>query len=90
MVPRITYFFRLSLINIFRPIQNNLHISPALYAEPQKKKKRLDPAIIKAREDRSRRKLEKAIRKLEKHARQLKPIDENEVPDCIIDEDSRK
>jgi len=50
-----------------------------------KKKKRLDPAVIKAREDRKRRKLEKAIRRLEKHAKQLKPLDETEVPIQIID-----
>lgn len=37
-----------------------------LFAEPLKRKKRLDPQILKAREDRKRRKIEKAIRKLEK------------------------
>lgn len=57
-----------------------------LYAEPLKKKKKVDPAIIKAREDRRRKKLEKQIRKLEKNARQLKPIDELEVPLNLIDE----
>lgn len=40
--------------------------STPLFAEPLKKKKRLDPQILKAREDRKRRKIEKAIRKLEK------------------------
>ncbi|XP_067012899.1 large ribosomal subunit protein mL40 [Anabrus simplex] len=54
--------------------------SPCLYAEPLKKKKRLDPAIIKQREERRRKRLEKQIRRLEKNARQLKPIDELEVP----------
>lgn len=49
-------------------------------AEPLKKKKKLDPAIIRAKEERRKRKLEKFIRKLEKHARQLKPISEIEVP----------
>lgn len=40
--------------------------STPLSAEPLKKKKRLDPQILKAREDRKRKKVEKAIRKLEK------------------------
>lgn len=55
-------------------------------AEPMKKKKKIDPAIVKAREDRRRKKLEKQIRRLEKNARQLKPIDELEVPLHLIDE----
>ena len=44
-----------------------------------KKKKRLDPAILKAREERKKRKIEKQIRRLEKVAQQYKPIDECEV-----------
>lgn len=40
--------------------------SVPMFAEPLKKKKRLDPQILKAREDRKRKKIEKAIRKLEK------------------------
>lgn len=63
-----------------------MRTTPALFAEPLKKKKKLDPAIIKAREDRKRKKLEKQIRRLEKNARQLKPIDELEVPLHLIDE----
>ncbi|ODN05198.1 39S ribosomal protein L40, mitochondrial [Orchesella cincta] len=59
--------------------------SPCLFAEPLKKKKRLDPAIIKAREDRRRRKLEKQIRRMEKTAQQLKPLQELEVPVSIVD-----
>lgn len=57
-----------------------------LCAEPLKKKKKLDPAVIKQREERKRKKLEKQIRRLEKNARQLKPIDELEVPLTLIDE----
>lgn len=60
--------------------------TPTLYAEPLKKKKRLDPAIIKARDDRRKKKLEKQIRRLERNAKQLKPIDECEVPLSLIDE----
>lgn len=63
-----------------------LRVTPILCAEPLKKKKKIDPAIIKHREDRRRKKIEKQIRRLEKHARQLKPIDELEVPLSLIDE----
>ncbi|KAK9498164.1 hypothetical protein O3M35_004042 [Rhynocoris fuscipes] len=56
----------------------------ALCAEPLKKKKRLDPAIIKQREERKKRRLEKQIRRLEKNVRQFKPISECEIPLEII------
>ncbi|XP_029167604.1 39S ribosomal protein L40, mitochondrial [Nylanderia fulva] len=61
-------------------------VSSTLLGEPLKKKKRLDPAIIRAREDRRKRKLEKQIRRLEKVAKQLKPIAEIEVPYKFKDE----
>jgi len=54
-------------------------------AEPLKKKKRIDPAIIKQREERKKKRLEKQIRRLERHARQLKPIEELEVPLEFLD-----
>lgn len=60
--------------------------TPVLYAEPLKKKKKLDPAVIKAREERKRKKLEKAIRRLERSEKQLKPIEECQVPLTLIDE----
>lgn len=63
-----------------------LHASPVLCAEPLKKKKKIDPAVIKARDDRRKKKIEKQIRRLEKNARQLKAIDELEVPLVLIDE----
>ncbi|XP_049878004.1 39S ribosomal protein L40, mitochondrial [Pectinophora gossypiella] len=63
-----------------------LKITEPLCAEPMKKKKKVDPAIVKAREDRRRKKIEKQIRRLEKNARQLKPIDEMEVPLHLLDQ----
>lgn len=51
-----------------------------------KKKKKIDPMIIKAREERRRKKIEKQIRRLEKNARQLKPIDEMEVSLDLMDQ----
>lgn len=46
----------------------------------------MDPAVLKAREERKRKKLEKQIRRLEKFQSQLKPIDELQIPTCILDE----
>ncbi|KAJ8924485.1 hypothetical protein NQ315_007282 [Exocentrus adspersus] len=65
-------------------------ITPSLLAEPLKKKKRLDPAVIRAREERRKKKIEKQIRRLEKNARQLKPIDECEVSLQILDERDKR
>lgn len=48
----------------------------ALFAEPLKKKKKMDPMIAKMREERRKRKLEKQIRRLQKVAQTLKPIEE--------------
>ncbi|EDW15590.1 uncharacterized protein Dmoj_GI22697 [Drosophila mojavensis] len=77
-------------------LQNNgvaarfLHTSPVLCAEPLKKKKKLDPQIIKQREDRKKKKIEKQIRRLEKNARQLKPVEELEVPLDLIDNKAQR
>jgi len=65
--------------------QRLINTSAVLLAEPMKKKKKMDPAIIRAREEKKRRRLEKQIRRLEKFQRQLKPLDETEIPVAIID-----
>ncbi|KAH8347415.1 hypothetical protein KR059_010538, partial [Drosophila kikkawai] len=67
-----------------------LHTTPVLCAEPLKKKKKLDPQIVKQREDRKKKKIEKQIRRLEKNARQLKPVEELEVPLELIDEKEKR
>lgn len=59
-------------------------MTPVVCGEPLKKKKRLDPAIIKARLDRRKKKIEKAIRRLQKNSRQLKPIEEVEKPKVLM------
>lgn len=41
---------------------------------------------MKAREERKKKKIEKQIRRLERNARQLKPIEECEVPLGLLDE----
>ncbi len=87
----LNFYFRLCLQpTYFRSFTTTstaaLRVTPILCAEPLKKKKKIDPAVIKQREERKRKKLEKQIRLLEKNARQLKPIDELEVPLTLIDE----
>jgi len=72
-------------VGIGAPFQRWISTSPCSYAEPLKKKKKLDPQVIKAREERKKRKLEKLIRRMEKHASQLKPLQELEVPIAITD-----
>ncbi|KAL3288966.1 hypothetical protein HHI36_003409 [Cryptolaemus montrouzieri] len=75
---------------IFLGYANNVQVSQALWAEPLKKKKRLDPLVVKAREERKKKKLEKQIRRLEKNARQMKPIEECEIPLNILDEREKR
>lgn len=87
-------FSFLKLSNITRQISTScpyyFRLTPALLAEPLKKKKRIDPMIIKQREERRRKRLEKQIKRLEKNARQYKPIDECEVPEEIINEKKQR
>lgn len=65
-------------------------VSSVLLGEPLKRKKKLDPAIIRAREERRKRKLEKQIRRLEKQAKQLKPVFELEIPSKLIEERNQR
>lgn len=58
----------------------SLHTSSVMFAEPLKKKKRLDPAVLKMRVDRKIKKLEKSIRQLESADKVLIPILEHTVP----------
>ncbi|KAG7204229.1 hypothetical protein KM043_002057 [Ampulex compressa] len=61
-------------------------LTDVLSAEPLKKKRKMDPAIIRQREERRRRKIEKQIRRLEKGAKVLKPITGIDIPQKLIDE----
>ncbi|XP_076350232.1 mitochondrial ribosomal protein L40 [Tachypleus tridentatus] len=70
-------FFNRSIHTATQPLL--FRLSFPLGAEPLRKKKKIDPAILKMREERKKRRLEKAIRKLEKTTRRLKPIEEIEV-----------
>ena len=51
--------------------------------EPMKRKRRLDPQILKRRVERKKKKLEKAIKRLSKIAKTPKPILEMEIPPAI-------
>ncbi|XP_077300862.1 mitochondrial ribosomal protein L40 [Arctopsyche grandis] len=88
---RFSFLASFARLSITGPTQSNIRTitsykpllfktTPCLCAEPLKKKKKMDQNIIKSREARYKRKLEKHIRKLEKNTRQLKPLEENEVP----------
>lgn len=57
-----------------------------LLAEPLKRKKRIDPALLKRREERRIKKLEKEIRRLELTPKQFKPIIELQLTPQIIKE----
>lgn len=81
-------FFRLCVSNAIKNIQRcsqqQFHMTPVVCAEPLKKKKRLDPAIVKARLDRRKKKIEKQIRRLQKNSRQFKPVEEIERPKALL------
>ncbi|XP_064078465.1 large ribosomal subunit protein mL40-like [Macrobrachium nipponense] len=61
-------------------------VSQVICAEPLKKKKKVDPQVLRHREERKKKKIEKAIKRLEKNASQLKPIDEIDVPLSLLQE----
>ncbi|KOX75293.1 39S ribosomal protein L40, mitochondrial [Melipona quadrifasciata] len=84
--------FRASLISSSHNISTYIHplyfrATEVLLGEPLKKKKRLDPAVVRAREERKRKKLQKRIRQLEKHANHMKPIFEiDTLPELLQNE----
>ena len=56
------------------------------FAEPLKKRKKVDIEILKLRQERKIKKLEKEIRRMKKTPRQLKPIEEYSLPPKIVRE----
>ncbi|XP_078035659.1 mitochondrial ribosomal protein L40 isoform X2 [Augochlora pura] len=87
VLPVVNALSRLSLrsLSIVNPRNISMYMYPlhfqvtnVLLGQPIKKKRKLDPAIVRAREERKKRKLEKQIRRLEKSAKQMKPIFEIE------------
>ncbi|XP_043255193.1 39S ribosomal protein L40, mitochondrial isoform X1 [Colletes gigas] len=86
-------FSRLSMSSIVSPCNVStcayplyFRVTDMLLGEPLKKKRRLDPSIIRAREERKKKKLEKQIRRLQRHVKQLKPLNEINVPTELIEQ----
>lgn len=78
-------------INLTKPqssmvICRNIYTSNILNAEPPKKKRRLDPAVLKTRVERKIRKHEREIARLENEPRQLIPILEYQLNNSEIKE----
>ncbi|XKL63177.1 hypothetical protein PGB90_005541 [Kerria lacca] len=63
-----------------------IQFTSVLMAQPMKKKKKTDPNILKLRTERKRKRLWKEIKRLTKQQKQLKPLDEIEVPYHLSDE----
>ncbi|XP_015782074.1 39S ribosomal protein L40, mitochondrial [Tetranychus urticae] len=55
-------------------IWRGIHTTVSLFAEPMKKKRRIDPILLKLRNERKAKRLEKNILKMEKAPKQMKPI----------------
>lgn len=88
--------FRSSLHSVSNSRNISIYIHPLqfrateiLLGEPLKKKKRLDPSIIRAREERKKRRLQKRIRQLEKHTNHLKPIFEIDTLSQLLQKEKR-
>merc|ERR1719430_722640 len=78
-----------SIFGFSKTVQvQSLHTTPALqfqltqnnYGSVTKKKRKQDPSQLKAKEERRRKRLSKALRKMEKKERLPKPLIECEVP----------
>ncbi|XP_015440221.1 PREDICTED: 39S ribosomal protein L40, mitochondrial [Dufourea novaeangliae] len=89
----INTFSRLSVCSTVNPRNISTCMNPlcfqvtnVLLGEPLKKKKKIDPTIVRAREERRKRKLEKQIRRLEKLAQQLKPIFEVDISSELMEQ----
>lgn len=58
---------------------------------PTKKKRKIDPMLIRAKEDKRIKRIEKALKKMQKKERLPKPLREMEPPQAILKEiDARK
>ncbi|XP_076438414.1 large ribosomal subunit protein mL40-like [Babylonia areolata] len=54
------------------------HATSQLWGAPMKKKKKVDPSVLLARENKRKKKIEKQMKRLEKFGRRFKPIEEIE------------
>lgn len=79
-------FFGLFLKEGFLQQQRNIFTTSELFGSPLRKKKRIDPLLLKKRTERKINRIQREIRKLEKSTKQLKPIVELELPPQIMRE----
>jgi len=63
---------------------NKFQATEILNGEPMKAKKRIDPQVLLARENRKRKRIEKQIKSMEKLGRKLKPIEESEPDRAVL------
>ena len=72
-------FLHVSAVNQFSLTDNR-------QGEPMKAKKRIDPQVLLARENRKRKRIEKQIKSMEKLGRKLKPVEETEPDRALVKE----
>ena len=60
--------------------------APVIMSMPSKKKNKIDPAVIKAREEKRKKRLVKALKKLNRKERMPKPVSEMDVPQVLLKE----
>ena len=70
----------LASLSLLLPLARRLHTAPVLMAVPGKKKKaKLDPSVLAARQQRRYKRLQKALVKMNKKPRLMRPLKELEV-----------
>lgn len=70
--------------------QRNIFTSPALMAMPVKKKRKLDPQIVRARDERRKKRITKALKKMEKKPRIARPLLELEPSVQLVAESENR
>ena len=87
LIPRI---FQSHVLRPWILTRQDLHVSPANLAVPGKRRKKVDPALERAREDKRIKKLNKALRKMERKDRILRPLLELEVSPQLLKEQKQR
>lgn len=65
---------------------NQFKLTDCVRGEPMKAKKRIDPQVLLARENRKRKRIEKQIKSMEKLGRKMKPVEETEPDRALVKE----
>ena len=82
LLPRISQFSQetVTKLNFHTSCKVPFSLTDPNFSSVSKKKKKADPGQLKAKEEKRKRKLAKALKKMEKKDRQPKPLIECEVP----------